>query len=64
MYVNKQLVPSCVEKFLAKGCDINEVDPVLDETLLMHAARIGNFRLLKMLISKKADLNLKNVRFT
>lgn len=60
---NGELVPSLVEGLLKSSMDIDSIDRAADENLLMHAAKIGNLRFVKLLISKNAKINVKNVFF-
>ena len=46
---------------MRNGLDIDAIDMVADENLLMHEAKIGNLRFVKLLISKKARINAKKV---
>jgi Leucine Rich repeat len=54
---------SYIKKLLKAGLKIDTIDKNLDETLLMYAARTNNLNLCKLLISKLADLDVKNVIF-
>jgi hypothetical protein len=57
-----ELLTSTIEAFVKNGGNIDEVDLELQETLLMHACRVGNIRLVKKILSYKPDLETKNVR--
>lgn len=53
-----------IEQLLKNGHNINEIDPRLDESLLMHAARSNKVKLTQYLIGKGANPNVKNVIHT
>lgn len=58
---NGELLTSTIESFIKSGGNINDIDQELQETLLMHACRIGNTRLVKKILFFKPDLEIKNV---
>jgi ankyrin repeat protein len=58
---NGEFMPSVAESFLKTGGNINDIDTTANETLLMHAAHIGNLRLAKRLLALGADVEVKNV---
>ncbi|CAG9328440.1 unnamed protein product [Blepharisma stoltei] len=51
---------SAVENALKEGVDINSFDKVLDMTLLIYAASIGNLKLAQLLVRKNGNLELRN----
>ena len=55
-------VLSYIKKRLKTDLKIDAIDKKLDETLLMYASRTNNLNLCKLLISKNASLDIKNVR--
>lgn len=57
---NKSSLIKYIEKMIAKGFDIEKFDKERDETLLMYAARTGNFSLVKFVLRKKASIDTKN----
>ena len=56
-------VLSYIRKSLEHGLKIDAIDLKLDETLLMYASRTNNLNLCKLLISKLASPEVKNVSF-
>ena len=57
-------VLSYIKKSLKEGLQINSIDKKLDETLLMYTARTNNMNICKLLISKLANIDIKNVKFS
>ena len=58
------LLTSTAENFVKNGGDVDGIDPILQETLLMHASRTGHARLMKKLVALGANLEVQNVIFT
>lgn len=54
-------VLSYIKKAIKAGLKIDTIDKKLDETLLMYAARTGNINLCKLLVSKLANIHVRNV---
>lgn len=48
-----------VEALLAQGANINDNEPMTGDTPLMAAASLGNAAMVRMLISKGADMNVE-----
>ncbi|OMJ95511.1 hypothetical protein SteCoe_1109 [Stentor coeruleus] len=53
-------VLSYIKKAIKAGLKIDTIDKKIDETLLMYAARTGNLNLCKLLVSKLANIHVKN----
>jgi ankyrin repeat protein len=51
---------STVESEIRRGLPVNSLDPTLDETLLMYAARTGNLNMVKLLHKNLANLEFTN----